>query len=183
MAETATRQADYEDLLRVPDHLVAEILNGRLRTHPRPGPRHAYASSVLGGRLVSPFGSGPSGDWWILDEPELHLGAQVMVPDLAGWRREELPALPEEAWFEQAPTWVCEVLSPSTAQADRSVKMPLYARFRVDFLWLLDPSLKTLEAYEREGERWLWLATHKDDEAVRLPPFAGLEFSLAELWP
>lgn len=99
------RQATYEDLRRVPPERVAEILAGRLVTHPRPGPRHALAGSALGGALVSPFqkGRGGPGGWWILEEPELHLGADVLVPELAGWRRERMPTLPEGAWFETTP--------------------------------------------------------------------------------
>jgi Uma2 family endonuclease len=129
MSEPVARRATYEDLLQVPEHLVAEIIHGQLVTHPRPAPRHARASSSLGDELVSPFdkGRGGPGGWWILDEPELHLGAHVLVPDLAGWRRERMRSLPDTAWFELAPDWVCEVLSPGTARLDRVEKLPIYA--------------------------------------------------------
>lgn len=139
MSTPAERPATYEDLLRVPAHRVAEILDGQLHTHPRPAPRHAVSTSALSGKLFDPFGTGRGGPggWWILVEPELHLEDQVMVPDLAGWRRERMSALPETAWFELAPDWVCEVLSPSTAKTDRVVKMPLYARYEVAWLWLV----------------------------------------------
>jgi Uma2 family endonuclease len=184
MAEPAVRQATYEDLLQVPEHLVAEILNGELHAHPRPAPKHTLSASALGGKLFDPFGtgSGGPGGWWILDEPELHLGAQVMVPNLAGWRRERMLELPETVWFELAPDWICEILSPSTAQTDRSIKIPLYAEHRVDYLWLVDPLLKTLEAYELREGRWSLLTTLKDDDRVRLAPFDAVEFSLADLW-
>ena len=143
MAEPAERQATYEDLMQVPPHLVAEILSGRLVTHPRPAPRHAVASSSLGDELVGPFqkGRGGPGGWWVLDEPELHLDADVLVPDIAGWRRERMPTMPETAWFGIAPDWVCEILSPSTAREDRVVKMPIYVRAGVSHLWLVDPDL------------------------------------------
>ncbi len=123
MPQAAPRLATYEDLLQVPPHLVAEIVNGRLVTHPRPAPRHLLASSMLGNKLGAPFreGDGGPGGWWILDEPELHLGPQVLVPDLAGWRRVRLPA-----WFELALDWVCEVLSPDTARLDRVEKLPAW---------------------------------------------------------
>jgi hypothetical protein len=128
MAESAERLATSEDLVQVPPHLVAEILAGKLVTHPRPAPRLALAGSSLGGELLGPFqkGRGGPGGWWILDEPELHLDADVAVPDIAGWRRERMPKLPETAWFGIAPDWVCEILSPSTARDDRVVKMPVY---------------------------------------------------------
>ncbi len=185
MPSTAKRTATYEDLLQVPDHLVAEILNGRLVTHPRPAPRHAMASSVLGIEVGDAYfrGRGGPGGWWILDEPELHLGPDILVPDLAGWRRQSMPQLPETAWFELAPDWVCEILSPSTTRDDRVVKMPLYARESVGHIWLIDPDQKTLEAYALQDGRWLLLGAHKDDDRVSLPPFEALELELSALWP
>jgi len=126
MAEPASRDATYEGPAAVPPLLVAEILCGQLHTHPRPAPRHAVASSALGGALFDPFGRGTAGPggWWILDEPEIHLDRHVVVPDIAGWRRERLPALPETAWFAIAPDWVCEVLSPATAQTTAASSCP-----------------------------------------------------------
>jgi len=184
VVEPATSRATYEDLLQVPEHFVAEILNGELHTHPRPAPKHARAASILGVKITDPFdlGSGGPGGWLILDEPELHLGSEIVVPDLAGWRRERMPELPETAWFETAPDWGCEVLSPSTARDDRVIKMPLYARFGVGHLWFVDAILKTLEAYELKESRWILLATLKDEDPVKLAPFDAIEFSLGDLW-
>jgi Uma2 family endonuclease len=184
MGEPAARHATYEDLLQVPERLVAEILNGELHTHPRPSPKHAVAAAKVGGELYGPFfkGIGGPGGWWILDEPELHLDLQVVVPDLAGWRRERMPELPETAWFELTPDWVCEVLSPSTAQTDRGIKMPLYAERKIRHLWLLDPLIKTLEAYELREGHWSLMAVLKEDDRVRLAPFDAIEFSLSDLW-
>lgn len=122
MAEPARRHATYEDLVRVPSHLVAELIQGHLITSPRPAPPHALVASSLGADLHGPFhrGKGGPGGWVILDEPELHLNGDVLVPDLAGWRRERMPALPQTSAFELAPDWACEVLSPSTAAIDRT---------------------------------------------------------------
>jgi Uma2 family endonuclease len=184
MSEPATRAATYEDLLQVPENRVAEIIHGQLVTHPRPAPRHARASSSLGGVLVNPFdlGRGGPGGWWILDEPEPHLGPHVLVPDLAGWRRERLPALPETAWFELAPDWICEVLSPSTARVDRVEKLPIFAGAGVRHAWLIDPDLRTLEAFENQDGRWLLLAARENDNSVQLPPFDAISFPLDALW-
>ena len=115
------REATYEDLLSLPDDVLGQIVEGELHATPRPAIDHQRASSVLGIRLGDPFdlGGGGPGGWWIVDEPELHLDWNVLVPDLAGWRRERLPELPREAFFTLAPDWVCEVLSPSTARLDR----------------------------------------------------------------
>src|SRR5579862_5726601 len=165
MGDPAKRRATYEDLLAVPETLVAEIINGVLVTQPRPASRHARAASSLGGELYGPFdrGKGGPGGWILLDEPELHLHGDVLVPDLAGWRRERMPELPDAAAFDLAPDWICEVLSHSTAASDRAEKMPVYARERVGHIWLVDPIARTLEACRLENERWVLLGTWRDN--------------------
>lgn len=178
------RPVTYDDLIEVPDHLVAEIIDGHLHTTPRPAPRHADASSGLGGALRGPFdrGRGGPGGWRILDEPELHLGQDVLVPDLAGWRRERLPALPDEAYFSLAPDWVCEVLSPSTAALDRTRKLAVYAREQVPHVWLVDPTAYTIEVLHLDAGRWVILTTCAGRDAVSLPPFDALPLDLTLLW-
>lgn len=184
MGPAVTRPATYEDLRAVPAHLVAEIIGGRLVTHPRPRPRHAAAASGLGVKLGGSFHYGDSGPggWWILDEPEVHLGADVVVPDLAGWRRERMPRLPDTAWFELAPDWVCEVVSPSTARIDRLDKRDIYGRSGVSFLWFVDPEARTLEAFELRAGAWVLIAAHGDDDTVAVPPFDAVPLPLGALW-
>ncbi|HTN89597.1 MAG TPA: Uma2 family endonuclease, partial [Sorangium sp.] len=122
-----TRRATYADVEAVPPNKVAELIGGVLHVMPRPAPRHANASSVLGIEIGGPFqrGRGGPGGWWILDEPELRFPdpaapgeVDAVVPDIAGWRRERMPELPETAYFPLAPDWICEVLSPSTERVD-----------------------------------------------------------------
>lgn len=176
--------ATYEDLLAVPDHLVAEILDGELYTSPRPAPRHADASTGLGGALRGPFdrGRGGPGGWRILSEPELHLGPDVIVPDLAGWRRERLPQLPAEAYFPTAPDWVCEVVSPSTAAIDRVKKLAIYARESVSHAWLVDPIAQTVEVFRLDAGRWTLVGTWAGTDLVRAEPFEALDLDLTLLW-
>ncbi|BBL72283.1 Uma2 family endonuclease [Methylogaea oryzae] len=184
MSRPAERTATYEDLCQVPDHLLAQIIHGQLITLPRPAPKHARASSMVGGKLVPAYdeGRGGPGGWWILDEPELHLGLHVLVPDLAGWRRERLPALPDTSYFDLAPDWVCEVLSPSTARMDRADKLPIYAAHGVGHAWLIDPDAQTLEVFALVDGRWRLECVHQKDDEVRAPPFEALGFGLGALW-
>ena len=107
---------------------------------------------------------------------------EVAVPDLAGWRRERMPALPEDHRFEIVPDWVCEILSPSTARKDRALKLPLYARFGVAHAWLVDPAARTLEALELREGLWSLVGVFKDEDTVAAPPFAAVPFGLAVLW-
>ena len=187
VAPRTQRPATYEDLKRVPDNMVGEILGGELIVTPRPASPHAHAASMIGVDVGGPFsrdtGSpGRPGGWWILDEPELHLHGDVVVPDLAGWRRERMPRLPNVAAFELPPDWACEVLSPRTAMYDRRQKMRIYAREAVRFLWLVDPLARTLEAFRLEGTRWTTEGAHVDSDKVRVEPFAEIELDLARWW-
>jgi len=178
------RPATYEDLTALPDNLVAEIVDGELHASPRPAPKHAVTYSALGVRIGGPYGQGlhGPGGWWILDEPELHFGPQVLVPDLAGWRRARMPKMPDTPYFALAPDWVCEVVSPSTARLDRTKKLAIYARAGVPHAWLVDPMAQTLEVLQLEQERWVILATHAGTEVVRAEPFADVDLPLASLW-
>ena len=183
----AGRRATYADLIDIPEHLVAEIVGGELVTSPRPAPPHALAGSAIGGLLFDRFNAPPGfpggpGGWWILDEPEVHLGEDVLVPDLAGWRRERMLRLPEGTYFEQAPDWACEVVSPGSGRLDRVRKMPIYAREGVDCLWIVDPLTRTLEVYRLEGGRWVVAATHGGGETVRAVPFDAIEVDMRRWW-
>jgi len=178
------KRATYEDVLNAPEHKVAEILDGELFLSPRPAPRHAVAHSRLLGALGRPFddGVGGPGGWWILTEPELHFGEQVVVPDLAGWRRERLPAMPEEAFFSLAPDWVCEVLSPSTGRIDRGRKLRIYAEAGVAHAWLVNPLERTLEVLRLREGAWTIVAVCSDSDAVRIEPFEAIDLELGRLW-
>ena len=178
------RPATYDDLLALPDHVVGEIIGGELFVSPRPTPRHAVASSVLGGELGPPYhqGRGGPGGWWILDGPELHLANNVLVPDLAGWRRSRMPIVPETAYFTLPPDWVCEVLSPGTARLDRHKKLTVYAEAHVAHVWLIDPLQRTLEVLQLHDGQWIIVAVHAGAEEVRVPPFDATTLALSALW-
>ena len=182
---TATPRATYRDVLDAPAHRVAEIIEGTLHTHPRPAMPHALASSALGNDLGNPFqfGRGGPGGWWIIDEPELHFGEAILVPDLAGWRRERMPDYPDAAYVTLAPDWACEVLADSTRKVDLHGKRPVYAREGVAHLWLVDPTDRTLEAFELRDGQWVLIGSAKDDEPVSIAPFDAITFSLGDLWP
>ncbi|MGZ3770108.1 MAG: Uma2 family endonuclease [Bdellovibrio sp.] len=173
-----------EKWLELPDNVVGEIIMGELQVSPRPAPKHAVASSSLGSELMGPFhkGNGGPGGWWILDEPEIHLESNIIVPDIAGWRRDRLPTIPDEAFFSIIPDWACEVLSPSTAAFDRVKKMPLYAQQGLKHFWLVDPNAKTLEVYENDHGRWVLIKTYMNDDKVRAIPFDAIEIDLSVLW-
>jgi Uma2 family endonuclease len=184
MSKPLKRGANYADLRAVPDNFVAEIIAGQLYATPRPSVPHAHAASVLGIELGGPFHRGRNGPggWVLLDEPELHLGEDVLVPDIAGWRRERLPTLPAAAYLTVAPDWLCEVMSPATEAIDRTRKLTLYAQQGVSHVWLVNPPLETLEVLRLESERWSLLAKHEGRAKLRAEPFDAIELELGALW-
>jgi Uma2 family endonuclease len=185
VAHPVKRPASYEDILALPEHVVGEIVDGELHVSPRPAPRHANATTTIVGELNPPFrhGRGGPGGWILLVEPELHLAADVLVPDLAGWRRERMPEMPVDLpYFVLAPDWLCEVLSPSTARLDRSQKLVVYARERVGHVWIVDPVAQTLEVLRLDGDTYRIALVAGGDDKVRPEPFDAIELELAILW-
>ncbi len=184
MGEPAKKPATYEDLHDLPENVTGEIVGGELFATPRPSSRHTHAASVLGIE-VGPayhFGRGGPGGWVILDETEILLGENLLVPDLAGWKRERFPGVPKENWISVSPDWVCEVLSPRTARLDKVRKMPVYARYAVPHLWLVDPAARTLDVFTLSDGKWVLSASFAEDDRVRAEPFAEIEFELSNLW-
>lgn len=184
MRAFSRKSATYADLAALPEELTGELIDGELFASPRPSPQHAVAASVLGADLVDSFHRGRSGPggWWILHEPELHLEANALVPDLAGWRRERMSELPATAAFELPPDWICEILSPATARLDLVRKLPKYAAAGVPHAWILNPAQQTLEVYRLADARWLLLYAFSGDDRVRAEPFEAVELDLAAVW-
>lgn len=184
MLARSRRPATYADVLAAPAHMIAEVMGGELRLQPRPAAIHSVAASALGEELGPPFkrGRGGPGGWIILDEPELHLGPDICVPDLAGWRRERMPVVPRTTFFTLAPDWIAEVTSPATAEYDRTDKLQIYAREQVAWVWIVDPQARTLEVLRLGAEGWLLRASFRDDERVRAEPFDAVELELSALW-
>jgi Uma2 family endonuclease len=185
VAPLQRRPATYADVLAAPPHMVAELVDGALHLQPRPAMRHARAGGVLTTEIEGPFqrGRGGPGGWWIAPEPEVHLADDVLVPDLAGWRRERLPVFPDAPFVDLAPSWVCEILSPPTRRLDLGRKRDLWAEHGAAHLWMVDPDARTLEAFALHEGRWLLLATLTGETAVSQPPFDAVAFPLADLWP
>jgi Uma2 family endonuclease len=186
MADPARKRATYEDLCDLPENMTGEIIDGELMVAPRPARRHVHAVSALGSKVTAPYqfgeGGGPGG-WIIYHEPEIHFGAtDIIVPDLAGWRKERLATSPEEHRFAVPPDWICEVLSPKTARNDRIKKMRTFAGHEVPYTWLIDPGLMTLEVFKLESGRWVLLDAFAGSERVRTEPFQDMDLDLGILW-
>jgi Uma2 family endonuclease len=185
MSQPAKKIATYEDLYSIPETMIGEIINGELIVTPRPSLDHSHAASSVGGELVPPFGMGRGGGpggWVILFEPEICLAQHAVVPDLAGWRKERLAGRSKSEWMSIPPDWVCEVLSPSTALRDRTVKKAIYEEHGVGHLWLVDPLHMTVEVFRLESSRWVPAGVFGGEENARLEPFQQIEIHLGDWW-
>jgi Uma2 family endonuclease len=187
MSSAAKRVPTFEELYReierLPQGITGQILiPGVLTTMSRPGAAHDHTLARCS-RALDPFDQRLDGHgWWIRQEFEVRFpGDRLAVPDLAGWRADLYPELPDDNPLRIIPTWCAEVLSPSTASDDRTLKLPLYASTGVTHIWLVDPTLRTIEVYEASDARPTLVATARDGDVVRLPPF-DVELSLATWW-
>lgn len=186
MTETRIDQATYSVLNALPQGWVGEIVEDELVASPRPLAAQARAAFMLGvelGEHLDPRRGG-NGRWCFLRAPELHLGRDVLVPDLAGWRRDRIsqPPEPSAPFLTLAPDWVCEVVSPVTISLDRVRKLPLYAQHGVSHAWFIDPEARTLEVFQRLKRGWLFAASYEGDALVRVEPFPSVSLELGSLW-
>jgi Uma2 family endonuclease len=184
MTQTALKPATYADLEAVPEHLVAEIIDGRLVTRHHMPPRQNLAHAALLNALNGALGHrrGHAGTWIFLSKPELHLAEHVVVPDLAGWRRERLPDIPDAPWIDLMPDWICEVIAPTTASEDRDRKRQIYAQRGLKHYWLLDPAIRRLEALKLASRACVLQNFYVGCAEVVCEPFAPVQFSLSALW-
>ncbi|GAC1367473.1 MAG: hypothetical protein NVS3B10_14500 [Polyangiales bacterium] len=183
-ARKLDRPATRADLDALPEGTVGEIIDGVLYTQPRPRSRHAFAEGEIHMDLGAAFGRdrGGPGGWWILVEPGIELpSAPEISPDIAGWRKERMPELPDGP-ITVVPDWVCEILSTNRAY-DLQIKRPFYARSGVPFMWLVDVEAKTVTASALENRRWVEVGVFGEgDHAARIPPFEAVEVDVGGWW-
>jgi len=173
----------YARIRALPEGVTGEILQpGVLRTMSRPGKAHRRAVRIclhnLGPLDANVGGTG----WWFEIEAEIRLpGGRLVVPDIAGFRVERVPELPDENPLTILPDFCCEVLSSSTARDDIAIKLPLYARCGIPWIWIVDPMHRVIEVFETIDGRPALTATAGKDERVTLPPF-GIEMAAQSFW-
>ncbi|MBK6518766.1 MAG: Uma2 family endonuclease [Polyangiaceae bacterium] len=183
--QSARKRPTLADLDALPPDIKGEIIEGVLYTMTRPRGPHQRVVRSVGSRIGDPFddGKGGPGGWWILPEPGIELpDTPEICPDLAGWRRERLPTLPEDKPIRVAPDWVCEILSPSTRRHDLLIKKPYYARVGVPHHWVIDREARTLSAFRLEQGRWLEVGVYGDGQAARVEPFDAVELDVSSFW-
>ncbi len=185
MALSVPTQTLYDQLCALPDTVTGEILDGELIANPRPMMGHAVVLRNLL-FLLQPYyqarrDNGPS-DWIILSEVELHLGADVIVPDLSGWRRARMPAPALDRQSTLCPDWVCEIHSPATRSRDLGVKRRLYRQHGVAWYWMVDPAARSLTCQAADATEWREVVALTEDARGLVPPFDDRPLALGALW-
>lgn len=184
--EAVRKLATYDDLLALPESERAEVISGGLVTLPSPRPRHSNVQGALRRFVGGPFhdddGLGGPGGWWIFTDVDVKLSAHDIVrPDLVGVRRERLPE-PDILPIAIVPDWICEVLSPSNEAHDRVTKKHLYAQYGVGWYWIVDPSVRVLEAFQLREGLWVNVGSYAETASARVPPFDALELPMSRLF-
>jgi Uma2 family endonuclease len=183
----ASRKKTFDELYAIvralPEGQRGEILvAGELHiTMGRPGKKHRRAAQVLYVAL-SPRDANVGGTgWWIELEPEVRFGERLFDPDLAGWRVDRVPEIPDENPIAIVPDWCCEVLSPSTAKDDVRTKLPGYITAGVPLVWIIDPIDHLVQVFGAHDGKPVLVKTASDEGNARLPPF-DLEIDVRRLW-
>jgi Uma2 family endonuclease len=185
LARKLGRPATRADLEALPPGVKGEIIDGELYVQPRPRPGHARALTTIASEIHGPydFGRGGPGGWWILAEPGIEIpGSPEFSPDVAGWRRERLPALSDDEPLRIVPDWICEIHSPTTRGYDVLKKRPFYARIGVTWLWYVDLEARAVTVSRLVEGAWHEIGVHGEDERVRLEPFGDVELDLSLWW-
>lgn len=177
-----TFEETWKKIELLPAGITGEILEpGVISTMARPGARHRRAASqlyrALGGADIASGGTG----WWIEVEPDVRFGDCTAAPDIAGWRVERSSDPPDGSPILLLPNFCCEVLSPSTFRKDRKIKLPLYAHYGVEWIWLVDPDHCLVEVYRPVDGHPLLVEVAEENDRMRLPPF-DLEIDFSRLW-
>ncbi|HJW94707.1 MAG TPA: Uma2 family endonuclease [Thermoanaerobaculia bacterium] len=167
--------ATLQDVLNVPEHLTAELLDGELLLSRRGSPRQSRMRTVLDITLHNLPG------WFILRKPELHVGANLFVPEFGGWRGECW--LDDEQAEDVSPDWVCDIVTIWPDAFDPRIKLPTYADHGVAHAWIIDLPNNNVEVKRLEKGDWIDIALFKTNEPFHAEPFPDIEIDFGSIWP
>lgn len=171
----------YKEYCLIPDDGKRhELLEGQHYVTPAPGTRHRRISKRLFTVLLHYFEEGGRGQVFYAPTDVILTDRDVVQPDLVVVTT---PAQISERGIEGPPTLLIEILSPSSADYDRTVKAQHYAALGVPHYWIVDPETRTVECYRLVGDHFVLRASGRDQESLTLPDFPDLAIPLGTLWP
>ena len=133
----------YEDYLNAPEDKRYELLDGELIMTPSPGERHQSVSILLGSKLFQFVAENRLGKVYSAPFDVVLSDLDVVQPDLI-FVSNERGHIITPANIQGAPDLVVEILSPSTAERDKTFKRALYARHGVNEYWIVEAGEKSI---------------------------------------
>ena len=188
MTAGARKLATIVDFLAIPeDRRFHELIAGEIVRKAMPSPRHGGAQAAMTAVLFPLYGRRPGGrrpgGWWFATEVEVQFSEhEVYRPDVAGWRRERLPQLPDTTPIELLPDWVCEILSPSNTSNDLVKKFRTYHASGIPHYWIVDPTNEILTVHRWTPDGYVTATTAQRGERVRAEPFDDVEWPIGILF-
>jgi Uma2 family endonuclease len=171
----------YEDFCCLPnDGKRYEIIDGELFVTPSPFRPHQRAVTRLTRHLSTVVEENDLGEVFVAPFDVVFSRFDVVEPDLLYVSKDRLSVLTEKN-VQGAPDLVVEVLSPSTAQTDRTTKLKLYARYGVQEYWIIDPYGPSAEIYRRQEIGFEPVKTPEATDSLTSPLFPGFSLPLKDL--
>ena len=178
--------ATLADLLAIPEEVRRhELVEGNIVEKGAATGEHGAAQRKLSAH-VDPFDRKPGGrfpgGWWFATEVDVTFdSANILRPDVVGWRRDRVPARPTGTPVHARPDWVCEILS-TNKRNDLIKKKRIYHRHKVPHYWILDPAEQTLAVYRWGEDGYVEVLFAERGEEVRAEPFDAIPLQVGVLF-
>lgn len=176
-------RVSYTDLTRYPeDGRRYELYDGEVFVVPSPLPIHQIVADNLS-EILRAYAKRTGGISITAPLDIVFSEFDVLQPDVVFFTAARRGLIRLDQPIRHAPDLAVEVLSPSTAAADRGRKMQMFARYGVREYWIADPAARAIELYSLEDAEYALVQTASVEDIVQSPSLPGLEFSLRDIFP
>lgn len=176
------RQAfTYRDYLALPDERRFELIEGELCMVPSPGFFHQTIALNLGFLLRQHVKAHNLGVVLLAPMDVVLSDHDVVQPDvlfISKARREIIT----ETCIRGAPDLIVEIISPTHRERDLLVKKVLYARYKVQEYWIVDPENRTIEPLIHSGETFSSRGLFSSGEVITPALLSGLALPVARVF-
>ena len=162
----------YQDYINTPDDKRYELIDGELILAPAPRRDHQTVDTRLGWRLARFVEENALGVTYSAPRDVVFSDTNIVQPDLMFISNERMH-IDTEAEVWGGPDLIVEILSPSTAARDRTVKQSLYARNGVKEYWLIDADERTIEVLLLGDQGLEPVATYGEGDTLVSPTLPG----------
>ena len=183
MATEQQVRLTYQDYLDMPESDDRyELIDGELYMAPTPIPEHQIFLFYLA-KVVEEFVTRNRLGRIIISPQDVIIHEDIVVqPDMMFVSNERMHIIKWGHYVQGTPDLVVEVLSPSTARYDRTLKRERYAQFGVREYWIVDIVARTIEVNVSDGSKFTVDGVYGEGETVKSPLLSGLEFDIYEVF-